>query len=141
MITAVDSNVLIDILTGDASHGPRSADALRHAAAMGRLVACAVVWAEVTSWYRDRAAIEGALDALGIAFDPLSADAATRGGQAWARCRAGGGPRDRLVPDFLVGAHAVTQADRLLTRDRGFFRRYFEELRVVDPEHGRETRR
>jgi len=133
VITAVDNNVLIDVLTGDERHGVGSADALRDAAVMGRLVVCDTVWAEVTSWYADRSAIEGALDTLGITFDAMSAEAATTAGQAWARYRAGGGPRERLVADFLVGAHAVTQAERLLTRDRGFFRRYFGELAIVDP--------
>ncbi len=133
MITAVDSNVLIDVLTGDQRHGARSADALRDAGAMGRLIACDIVWAEVTSWYPARTVIEDALDMLGIRFDPLAADSATAAGQAWARYRAAGGPRERLVADFLVGAHAATQADRLLTRDRGFFRQYFGELTIVDP--------
>jgi hypothetical protein len=34
---------------------------------------------------------------------------------------------------MLIGAHAQSQADILLTRDRGFFQRYFSDLRVVDP--------
>jgi hypothetical protein len=43
------------------------------------------------------------------------------------------GPRKRLVADFLVAAHAQVRTGRLLTRDRGFFRRYFTELDVVEP--------
>jgi hypothetical protein len=41
--------------------------------------------------------------------------------------------REHLIPDFLIGAHALVQADALLSRDRGFYRRYFSKLKILDP--------
>lgn len=38
----------------------------------------------------------------------------------------------RLVPDFLIGAHAQLRGGRLLTRDRGFYRRFFSKLRIIE---------
>ncbi len=46
--------------------------------------------------------------------------------------RSKGGSRQRIVSDFLIASHALNQADRLLTRDRGFYRSYFQQLPVLD---------
>jgi predicted nucleic acid-binding protein len=40
---------------------------------------------------------------------------------------------DDLVPDFLIGAHAQRQADRVAAVDRGYLRRYFPRLRILKP--------
>jgi predicted nucleic acid-binding protein len=52
MITAVDTNVLLDVFGADPEFGQRSAEALRACLREGRLVACEVVWAETASFYR-----------------------------------------------------------------------------------------
>ena len=44
-----------------------------------------------------------------------------------------GGRRGRVVPDFLIAANAQQLADRLLARDRGYYRDYFKQLNFWDP--------
>lgn len=133
MITAVDTSVLLDVFGADPTFGERSRRALRDCMAQGALIACEVVWAEVSAGFRSPAAAEDALQRLRVAFSPLTAEAALAAGGTFGEYRRGGGARERLVPYFLIGAHARAQADRLLTRDRGLYRRFFQGLPIVDP--------
>jgi len=87
----------------------------------------------VSATFPETARFVAAMDRLGIRFVPLHGDAAAGSGARWRQYREQGGSRERVVADLLVGAHAAHQADRLLTRDRGFFRRYFDDLMVLDP--------
>lgn len=96
-------------------------------------MACEVVWAELGAAFSEAERFADVMDRLSIRFTPLQQEAASRCGETWRQYREHGGTRDRVVADFLVGAHAALVADRLLTRDRGFFRRYFTDLTVLDP--------
>lgn len=133
MITAVDTNILLDVFGGKVDFGPASRVALLRCLSEGAVVLCDVVLAETAAWFTSSAAVDEALDGLGVRFDALTRGTASVAGVAWRLYRAEGGPRSRILADFLVGAHAQVQADRLLTRDRGFFRSYFQGLAVIDP--------
>jgi predicted nucleic acid-binding protein len=133
VITAVDTNVLLDVFKPDPSFAMGSSEALRRCLAEGALVACEVVWAEVAGEFRDSRTATLAMERLGVGFSPLEAAASLRAGDAWRAYRQRGGGRERVVADFLIGAHAAGNAERLLTRDRGFYRAYFKSLRLLDP--------
>ncbi|HMD95810.1 MAG TPA: type II toxin-antitoxin system VapC family toxin [Terriglobia bacterium] len=137
MITAVDSNILFDVFGADPVFGPVSADALRTALREGPLIACEVVWAEVAGLFPSVAATQEAFNRLGLEFSPLQPKAAFEAGVAWKAYRQRRGTRTRVAADFLIGAHASCQADRLLTRDRGFYRAYFKHLSILDPTQAR----
>jgi predicted nucleic acid-binding protein len=136
VITAVDTSVLLDVFFDEPGFRPLSLAALRACLGAGPVVACDVVWAEVRAVFGDDVSANRALAGFPITFSVIDAGAAIRAGSAWGAYRQSGGPRDRVVADFLIGAHALEQADRLLTRDRGFHRRAFDGLVIVDPSSG-----
>ena len=133
MITAVDTNVLLDVFTADPRFGLASRTALASCLQGGSLIADEVVWAETAAAFPGRPAFERAMELLGVTFDALAARTAQEAAAAWRRYRQAGGTRRRVLADFLIGAHATYQADRLLTRDRGFYRTYYPRLHLVDP--------
>jgi predicted nucleic acid-binding protein len=135
---AVDTSVILDVLTGDAGFGQSSREALRQAYDDGALVVCDIVWAEVRAHFPEEAPFAEAMNILGLQFDPLKAGTAAQAGALWRAQRraakaSGVGREGRVIADFLVGAHASLQAEGLLARDRGYFRSHFKGLRVIDP--------
>jgi predicted nucleic acid-binding protein len=132
MITAVDTSVLIAIAKGEASSA-QWVDLLAAARVEGELVVCDVVAAEFFALLLDEGKFQQSLNGLGIVYEPTGLGAAQLAGRIFKRYRREGGPREHLVPDFLIGAHAVRQAARIAAIDRGFLRRYFPRLRVVKP--------
>ena len=128
MITAVDTSVLLDVFLPDERHGPGSKELLRDAYDRGAIFICEVVYAELVPAFDDRATLDGALREISATISPIDTDIAFEAGQRWSDYRHAGGSRNRIITDFLIGAHAVVKAEIFLTRDRGFYSTYFPEL-------------
>ena len=128
MITAVNTSVLLDVFLADQNFGEQSKAWLRAAYDAGAIVVSDIVYAELAPVFRDRAALDGALREINAMVSPLDTAMAYEAGLRWWRYRQAGGPRERIITDFLIGAHALSVAESFLTRDRGFYETYFPEL-------------
>lgn len=155
MITAVDTNVLLDILIPSAPHGDESEQKLAAAAQAGAVVISEAVYAELAAYFDAAEDIERLLTDTGLRLQPSSPEALRRAGEAWRayarrrpaslvcpqcgtqqavrceHCGASIGPRQHLITDFMIGAHALVHADCLLTRDRGYYTTYFPDLTLA----------
>ena len=134
MRTAIDTNILSALLTGEPNAG-QIGQSLDTAGGRGGLVVCPIVYVELR-------AVPGATPSLIDAFleqtsivvewnldQAIWQLAAERYEKYAARKRKQrmGEPK-RLIADFLVGAHALLRADVLLTLDPRPYRRDFPEL-------------
>lgn len=154
MTVSLDTNVLLDLLENDADLRGRAYAELE---AIGDepLIICEAVYAELADWFSSASELDGFISDLGIALVQSDREVLHAAGTAWvtyARTRPNGlvcgacgrvnAPRcenceapvtirQRVLPDFYVGAHARAYADRLLTRDRRHFRTYFPDLVLV----------
>ena len=135
MVTAVDSSVLLDVLLNDPRHAPRSISALRQAATEGSLVICETTLAEIVPTL-PATDLPQFLSDWSLAFVSSSQASATLAGEMFRAYLDRGGKRGRVVPDFLIAAHAQNHATRLLARDRGYYRDYFQKLNLWDPSTG-----
>ena len=105
MLTLVDSNVLLDVLSEDPTWESWSAQAIEQCAVDGHLCINAIIYAEVST---DFARIEDVNLALPEDFFrrlPMPLEAAFLAGKAYVNYRRHGGTRTCALPDFFIGAH------------------------------------
>lgn len=161
MRVAVDTNLLIILLRGKPTEKAQLiADALIAFDRQGQLIICPLVWAELkvlisetklTAFLKDvRIAVDWELTPVvwSTATEAFARYLQRRrqggslyhcsgcGSEITVRCpscnRIQGFPR-HILPDFLIGAHALHRANLLLTSDKGIPVKYFPALRVVNP--------
>jgi predicted nucleic acid-binding protein len=133
MITAIDTNILLDILVPNENFYEASANALQNAAGNGSLVISDIVYAELCIHFEAQRECDAFLEENEIRVQALVRETHFLASSAWRTYRKQGGKRTRILADFLIGAHAQKQATRLLSRDRGFYRKLFPALDLHNP--------
>ena len=134
MRTALDSNILSAFWSNEPA-AAAIARKLNEAKRQGSLVLSPVAYAELFAHPTTNEGFrEDFFRQMDIAIDfDMTPQAWAETGRRFARYahrrrRSGGGEARRLVPDFALGAHALLQADRLLTNDIDRYDRDFPEL-------------
>jgi predicted nucleic acid-binding protein len=137
MRTALDSNIISAIWSAEPSI-PRIKAELGNARSQGGIVICAPVYVELVA---HPLVVPGFVDqfladtgiAIEFMLDEFVWRKATEGFAAYAqrRRRSGSTSPKRLLPDFVIAAHALLRADRLFTLDPTRYQLDFPELRLV----------
>jgi predicted nucleic acid-binding protein len=137
LITAVDTNIF-SVLWSGLAESDTLGKRLEESRRLGSLVVSPVVYAELLANPRmNEAKINHFLreTEVIVAFD-MTETAWVEAGRRYAfyaerRRMSGGGAPKRLLADFVIGAHALVQADRLMTLDRGRYQTDFPELKLI----------
>jgi predicted nucleic acid-binding protein len=132
MAVLVDTNVLVDVAVRDQNWLAWSRKQM--AAAEGSLVINPVIYAEFSVRYSSPEEVDYLLPEGDFRRENLPWTAAFAAGAAFRKYRQSGGGRERVLPDFLIGAHAVVRGYSILTRDARGYRSYFPSVALITPE-------
>ena len=155
MTTCVDATALFDILRGDDRLAVESRRLLRSAARKDDLVISEPAFAEVSAAIRDLGDLDAFLKDCGIRLIRSTPPSLSHAGRAWreytgrrraglecSACGAMSQPtcgscgvalrsRQHMIADFVVGAHAMANGGKLITRDAGYYKTYFPDLKLL----------
>ncbi|MBA7603378.1 hypothetical protein ES703_10486 [subsurface metagenome] len=154
MISAIDTNILLDILIPDEKYAISSKNLIEKSKEKGKLLICEIVYSELASQFPSSEDLELFLNDTGIQLQLSSMASLSIAGERWKeyaaresqalQCAVCGKKisincpycdntvsyRQHLISDFIIGANALVHADVLLSRDRGYYKTYFKELVV-----------
>ncbi|MFZ5470732.1 MAG: type II toxin-antitoxin system VapC family toxin [Myxococcota bacterium] len=129
----VDTCILIDVINEDAEWCEPSCAALDEWGRRGPVLVNPIIYAEVSPGFEHPAALDEVLETVGVEFRELPREALFLAARAHRAYRHRGGLRIAVLPDFFIGAHALTLGVPVLTRDPTRYRAYFPTLRVAAP--------
>ncbi|MBN8891439.1 MAG: DNA-binding protein [Rhodospirillales bacterium 70-18] len=131
--TLVDTNVLLDLVTDDPIWAAWSVQQLDAASVRGPLLINDIVYAELSIRFARIKDLESLLVEGRFTMALVPRPALFLAGKVFQRCRAAGGTRTGVLPDFFIGAHAAVATLPLLTRDVQRYRTYYPSVALITP--------
>lgn len=132
----VDSNILIDIFSEDSLWFDWSHQQIAHfidQAETYQLIINPIIYAELSVGIESPQKLDQLLPHKYYTREALPYEAAFLAGKAFLKYRQSGGTRRSPLPDFYIGAHALTSGYRLLSRDSKRYQTYFPDLDLIAP--------
>lgn len=153
MQIAVDTNILFDILLPDPDYKESSLNLILNYSSQN-LIISEIVYAELAAHFSDPALLDSFLEDSNIQLKSISRQGLQFAAAAWkeynqnrdshlecSKCGAKTNfycsdcgskitSRQHIISDFIIAGHALENADLLLSRDRGFYQKYFKELEL-----------
>jgi len=157
MINSVDTNIFLDILIPNTVQLQSSLRCLSTIDPNDELIISEVVFAELGSQFKSFNDLTKFIRDTGIKLVLSNENSLFEASRAWKKyserkkntviCPACGKKqtltcgscvevislRQHILSDFVIGAHAKIHADKLITRDSGFYRTYFKDLDIHIP--------
>ena len=129
----VDSNVPLDVVTQDPAWFGWSTSTMKALARTDELLINPIIYAELSITFSSNVDLETNIRRMQLKMVEIPREAAFRAGKAFLQYRKLGGTKTNVLPDFFVGAHALTIGASLLTRDANRYRTYFPGVTLITP--------
>ena len=134
MATLVDTNVLIDLAVRDPVWLKWSRTRLKAARKQGAIIINQIVYSEFSMRYDTLSQVDSALPEDEFLRESLPWEAAFAASRVFTHYRRSGGAREKILPDFFIGAHAAVRGYAVLTRDPSGYRSYFPGVELICPD-------
>ncbi len=154
MKIAIDTNILFDILLPDPEYKDTSLDLIIEYSRTYKVIISEMVYSELASQFGKRKTLDLFLHDANVFLENTTARGLWIAAEAWKeytqkrdktlQCSKCGNQqiisckecgefitvRQHMISDFIIAGHAQDKAEKLITRDRGFYRKYFKDLKV-----------
>jgi predicted nucleic acid-binding protein len=127
----LDSSVLIALLTEE-NHANWVESTLDELRPLGGVFINQIVFSEICALFDSETQLESLLDGV-VEKINLNWECSFPAGKAYKLYKSRSGKKTRMLPDFLIAAHAHSLGWTLVTNNAADIRSYFPKLKIITP--------